>query len=107
MEVYFGNLTTERGQADKLAGEIESLVQEAEKLVNTSGSDMPAKERERLTELLAQLKSSAARFKLQAMKGFEATDRVIRTHPYQSAGIALIAGLVIGVLAGRLGGDET
>jgi ElaB/YqjD/DUF883 family membrane-anchored ribosome-binding protein len=107
MEVYFGNLTTERGHMDKLAGEIESLVHEAEELVNASGSKLPEQERQRLAELLAQLKTSTEKLKLQAMKGFKATDRAIRTYPYQSAGVALVVGLVIGMLAGRPSHDES
>jgi len=79
MEVYFGNLTAERGQADKLAGEIESLVQNAEELVQSTGSQLPEHERQRLGELLARLKSSAAELKLQAVNGLKATDRVIRS----------------------------
>jgi ElaB/YqjD/DUF883 family membrane-anchored ribosome-binding protein len=104
MEVYFGNLTTERGHVEKMAQEVESLVQEAEELVQSS-QQLPAKERHRLEEALARLKASAAQFRLQAMKGFKATDRVIREHPYQSAGIALCIGMLIGVLAGRRGAD--
>jgi len=107
MEVYFGNLTDERGHLDKLTEEIESLVQDAEELVQTSKSEMPENERQRLAQLLTQLKSSAGRFKRQAMAGFQATDRAIRAHPYQSAGVALMAGLLIGLLAVRPGDDES
>jgi ElaB/YqjD/DUF883 family membrane-anchored ribosome-binding protein len=101
MEVYFGNLTDEQGHLDKLTGEIKSLVQDAEELVQTSGSEIPEQERQRVAELLARLKASAGKFTLQAKRGCQATDRMIRSHPYQSAGIALVAGLVIGVLAAR------
>jgi ElaB/YqjD/DUF883 family membrane-anchored ribosome-binding protein len=106
MEVYFGNLTAERGHADKLAGEIESLLQNAEELVQSTGSQLPAEERQRLGELLARLKSSAAEFRIQAVNGLKATDRVIRKHPYQSAGIALGVGLLVGVLVGRSRRDD-
>jgi ElaB/YqjD/DUF883 family membrane-anchored ribosome-binding protein len=101
MEVYFGNLSTDRAHLDKLASKMEALVENAEELVQSSAAGLPEPERQRLTELLAQLRSSAGQMKLQAVKGFQATDRIIRRHPYQSAGIALVAGLLIGVLAAR------
>jgi ElaB/YqjD/DUF883 family membrane-anchored ribosome-binding protein len=107
MEVYFGKLTAEREQVDKLAKQMESLVQDAEALVQATGSQLPETERQRLAEILAQLKTSAGHFKLQAVNGLKATDRVIRQHPYQSAGIALVVGLLIGVLAARPGRDDS
>jgi ElaB/YqjD/DUF883 family membrane-anchored ribosome-binding protein len=106
MEVYFGNLTTERAHLDKLAEEMESLVHDAEELVQNSGPKLPEPERQKLAALLAQLKTSASRLKLQAMDGVKATDRVIRDYPYQSAGIALLVGLVIGALIGRPGRSD-
>jgi len=106
MEVYFGNLTTDRSDLDKLAEEMETLVQNAEELVLTSGAKLAAPERKRLAELLAQLKSSAARYKLQAVDGFKVTDKVVREYPYQSAGVALVVGLLVGVLVGRAGRDD-
>jgi ElaB/YqjD/DUF883 family membrane-anchored ribosome-binding protein len=107
MEVYFDNLTTERGHLEKLAEGMESLLQDAEQLVQATGSQLPEEERQRLAELLAQLKTSASNFKVQAVEGIKATDRVIRKHPYQAAGIALVVGLLVGVLAARPGrGDE-
>ena len=106
MEVYFGNLTTERGHADKMAKDVETLVQNAEELVQTATEKLSAHDRHRLEETLARLKESAAQFKQQAMKGFRATDRVIREYPYQSTGLALCLGVLVGVLAGRPGSDE-
>jgi len=101
MEVYFGNLTKERGHVDEMAEKVESLVKDAEELVQSANGELPPKERRQLEEMLGRLKASAAQFRLQAMKGIRATDQVIRKHPYESAGVALAAGLVIGLLAGR------
>jgi len=106
MEVYFGNLTSERGHLDKLAAEMESLVEDAEELVNTTGGHLPEPERQRLAELLGQLKSSASHLKVQALEGCRITDKAIREHPYRSAGVALMVGLLVGVLAGRPSRDD-
>ncbi|HEU5069113.1 MAG TPA: hypothetical protein VFV96_01740 [Verrucomicrobiae bacterium] len=103
MEVYFDNMTAENARLDKLAQEMETLAQSAEELVQNGGAALPEKERQRLAATLAQLKSAASRVKEQAMNGVRATDRVIRAHPYESAGIALALGLLIGALVGRSG----
>lgn len=106
MEVYFDNMNSENARLDKLAEEMETLAENAAELVQAGGAALPEKEREKLAAILAQLKTSASRVKRQAMNGIKATDRVIRAHPYQSAGIALAVGLLVGALIGRSRGDE-
>jgi ElaB/YqjD/DUF883 family membrane-anchored ribosome-binding protein len=101
MEVYFDNLTAKNARLDKLADEVESLVENAEQLVQTGGAALPANERQRLAEVLARLKSTAGQIKVQATKGLKAADRIVREHPYESAGVALALGLLVGVLIGR------
>lgn len=101
MEVYFDNLTAKNARLDELADEMQSLAQNAEELVRGGGAKLPEADRQRLAELLARLRSSASLVKQQAMRGLRATDQAIRTHPYESLGIALAAGLLVGALIGR------
>lgn len=100
MEVYFDSLTSPNVRLDRLAEEIEALAQDAEAVLRHSG-DLPPAERERLAERLARLRTTAGAIKQQALRGLRATDRVIRAHPYEAMGVALLAGLVAGLLLGR------
>lgn len=107
MEVYFDNLTSERTHLDKLVQDMESLVRDAEELVQTGTATLPENERQKLAEILARLRSTAGQIKQQAVKGMKAADRVVRKHPYQAAGVALGVGLLFGALLGRSRDKET
>ncbi|MBC8096497.1 MAG: hypothetical protein H7Y43_11860 [Akkermansiaceae bacterium] len=55
------------------------------------------------------LKASATEIKGKAIAGAKSTDRLVRTHPYQTVGIMLGLGLIVGLLASRAcgsGSDE-
>jgi len=101
MEVYFDNLTSEKAHLDKLAQDMESLVQDAEEFVQTGATTLPENERRKLAEILARLRSTAGQIKQQAVNGMKAADRIVREHPYQTAGVALGMGLLVGALLGR------
>lgn len=101
MEVYFDNLTAKNARLDRLGEEMETLAQSAEELVQAGGAALPTEERQKLISLLARLKSAASQVKQQAMDGIKFTDRTIREHPYQSMGVALALGLLVGALIGR------
>ena len=100
-------MTAENARLDRLAEEVEMLAQNVQELVQTGSTALPARERERLAAVLAQLKTAVGRVKQEALNGIKVTDRVIRKHPYQSAGIALALGLLVGALIGRSRGDES
>ncbi len=45
------------------------------------------------------LKASATEIKGRAIAGAKSTDRLVRSHPYQTLGIVLGLGLIVGLLA--------
>ncbi len=57
--------------------------------------------RTRLAGALENAKRTCDAIQKRAVAGARATDQAIRTHPYQSIGIALGAGTVIGYLLAR------
>jgi len=57
--------------------------------------------RERLAQALEKAKKVCDTVQAQAVAGAKATDQVIRTHPYQTMGVALGVGAVIGYLLAR------
>ncbi len=97
------NVDTTEGAVtkEKLAQDLKALVRDAEELVKASADTLAEKSREELKAALERLKASSRRVEAKAVEGAEATEELIREHPYQSIGIAFGVGLLIGVLVNR------
>ena len=84
--------------------EINHLAEEARALlaatVDVAGEKV-GEARKRLTAALDSGKAMAARVRDQAVAGVQATDQVVRTHPYQAIAIGVGVGALIGYLAAR------
>jgi ElaB/YqjD/DUF883 family membrane-anchored ribosome-binding protein len=95
-------------ETEKLVTDLKTVARDAEDLVKVTAGEVGEKAREARTRLMAameKVKDSAKVVQEKTMAGAKATDQAIRTHPYQSIGIAFAAGLLIGVLAGRRNRD--
>lgn len=57
--------------------------------------------RERLAVGLEAAKATCRKLEEKARAGAQATDKMIREHPYQSIGIAFGIGMLIGILLNR------
>ena len=68
---------------------------------NLEGAISKSYSRIPLRECVEGTKATCRRLGNKVADGAKATDKVIRQHPYQSVGIAIGLGLVIGLLAGR------
>jgi len=80
------------------------VVRDSEKLLKDSAGavgDKAHEFRERLEQTLESAKGACRRLEDKAIEGAKATDKVIRTHPYESIGVAFGIGLLIGVLVTR------
>lgn len=89
---------------DKVVGDFKTLIHDAEELfkVTKDGLGDRAKEaRERLGVALGHAKDSFHELEDKASEKARATDKIIRSHPYESIGIAFGVGLLIGVLVNR------
>ena len=60
-----------------------------------------AEMRDRLSDALKSAKAKYHQLEEKAAAGAKATDRTIRAHPYESIGIALGAGVLLGWLMAR------
>lgn len=90
--------------AEQMVDDLRSVTRDAEELVNATaseGSDRARNARARLTQAIEAAKETCARWEQKALESAKATDKVIRDHPYQSIGIALGLGILIGVLVSR------
>lgn len=94
--------TSEANQ--RLAGDLKVVVRDAEDLLKaTAGQagEKVAEVRTRLAEALESAKETCHQLQDKTIEAAKATDKVIRSHPYESMGAAFGIGLLIGVLVAR------
>ena len=81
-----------------------SLAEDAHALM-TATADVAGEKvgeaRKRLAAALESAREIAGRIRDKAVEGAKATDEAVREHPYQSIGIALGVGALIGFLVSR------
>ena len=90
--------------SEKLAGDLKRIVRDSEELLQDSKVVVGEKAhemRERLARALESVKATGRNLEEKTKECARATDKVIRKHPYESAGVAFGIGLLIGVLVAR------
>ncbi len=90
--------------AESLNTDLTELMREAEEVLKKRGDRFGDKANAMGLRLKAALESARAtcqRLEGKTKAAAKATDRVIREHPYESIGIAMALGLLIGVLVAR------
>ena len=93
-----------RTENDKLVKDLRTAANDAEELIKATAGELNEKSREarlRLKTALESARESCDALQEKAVEGVKATDRTIRTHPYESLGIALGVGLILGFLLAR------
>jgi ElaB/YqjD/DUF883 family membrane-anchored ribosome-binding protein len=89
---------------EKLAQDLRVLIRDAEALLKDGATEAGGKLddlKHRLKNSVDQMKDTYQQFEDKAVAGAQATDKVIREHPYESLGVAFGVGLLIGVLVTR------
>ena len=89
---------------DRLVSDLKSVTRDAEELLKTVSGERGngSKEmRQRLSSAIDSAKATYHRLEGKAVEGAKATDKAIRSHPYESLGIAFGMGLLVGVLMRR------
>lgn len=93
-----------RNQHSESHPDITSLADDARALLEATAEvaeDKVIAARERLSAALEQGRVAWGTVQERAVAGAKATDQVIRTHPYESIGIAFGVGALIGFLLTR------
>lgn len=88
----------------KLLRELRAVVEDGENLLRSrsfGSGEAGQMAREKLSHAIETAKETSRRLERKAVAGAKQADRLIREYPYQSLGIALGAGLLIGVLLNR------
>ncbi|HTS17382.1 MAG TPA: DUF883 family protein [Verrucomicrobiae bacterium] len=105
METAFPRMTdVPEATREKLAQDLRVLIRDAEELLKAGVLEAGGKADElksRLQASIGRAKESCQRIQDAAVNGAKATDKMIREHPYESIGVALGVGLLIGVLVTR------
>jgi ElaB/YqjD/DUF883 family membrane-anchored ribosome-binding protein len=89
---------------ERLITDLKAVVRDAEDLLKASAGDVSEKAREvraRLGVALERARETCAELEGKAIAGAKAADKVVRSHPYESMGVAFGVGLLIGVLVTR------
>jgi ElaB/YqjD/DUF883 family membrane-anchored ribosome-binding protein len=89
---------------DRLVTHLKRIAQDSEDLLHVTKDalgDKAQEVRERLTDALDTAKRSCRRLEEKTLDSAKAADKTIRNHPYQSIGVALGVGLLIGVFVSR------
>lgn len=88
----------------ELVTDLKSVVRDSELLLQAvagvAGEQAEAL-RERLLEKIHQAREACGQLERKTKEGLRTADQVVRDHPYQSIGVALAAGVVVGVLIAR------
>jgi len=95
---------TNEANVQKLMRDLKVLSRDAEAILHaTAGQagDKLGDLRDRLSGALESAKDTCRRIEEKAIAGARAADHTIREHPYESIGIAVGVGFLIGVLVAR------
>ena len=93
-----------RFNTEVLVEDLKNVVRDSEQLlaaVSDATGEKAEALRERLSESLATAKETCCKLEQKTKEGVRAADEMVREHPYQSIGVALAAGVVIGALLAR------
>jgi len=90
---------------DKLAADLKLVISDAEALLRAAVGETTAAGRARIQEGLdaakVRLGPLAEEAAVQARDTMRATDGYVREHPWNAVGIAVLAGIALGLLIGR------
>lgn len=110
METHYPEIEREQAAVvrERVLDDLRALTNDAETLLKVTASDLSDKARDARTRLSATLeraKNTCVGVQEQtitaAKKAARKADTVVRTHPYESIGVGLGLGLLIGVLVAR------
>ena len=110
METHFENMEHAHSTLarQRVMADLKSLVRDSEDLLKATAGDVSEKAKEaraRISSALERAKETCEQLQEQTAASARAAakraDEVIRTHPYESIGVAFGVGLLIGVLVTR------
>jgi len=95
---------TARFNTEALVTDLKNVVRDSEELlaaVSDATGEKAEALREKLGEKLEAARVACRKLEDKTKEGIDSADRLIRDHPYQSIGVALAVGVVIGAVVAR------
>ena len=86
---------------EKLAADLRLVISDAEALLRATVGDTTAAGRAKLHEGLEAAKLKLGPLAEEAAEHARAADGYVRAHPWNAVGIAMLAGIALGLLIGR------
>src|SRR5262245_42098314 len=89
---------------ERLVADMKLVMRDAEDLLKATAEEVGVKTKEarlQLSETLRAAQEKCGELEARAIESAKTADKTIREHPYQSMGIALGVGLVLGILLQR------
>ena len=101
MEVYFKELISKEASLEKLVDDLERVVQGTDDFAKSIGVNLAEPHTEMARRLL-HLRERCQRINQEIVSQAQATDRMVRTHPYPFIAVAAVLGMLAGAkLCGR------
>lgn len=110
MDSHFPSTSASASEAarERLLADLRALVADGEALVRATADSAGEKAKEARNRLNAAIEKARSTYEELQSQGFQSVkaavhraDNVVRTHPYESAGVAFGFGLLIGALLSR------
>lgn len=93
-----------RRAKNRLVHDLQSLVHDAERLIEATRDDLGDQARaarRQLSNAIDRVRETTGEWRDRGLDAAKSADRVVRNNPYRSLGIALGAGVAIGLLLRR------
>jgi len=90
---------------DRLMEDLELVIRDAEDLLRNAGSQAGESyqiARARLESTLSTARENLATLEQGAREAFDTADRYVQANPWQAVGIGAAAGVLVGMLVGRI-----
>ena len=108
MEIHFPHLDQSQLARERVMADLSALAEDAEALLRATADDASEKTKEARTRVAAALKRAKATYKVLQAQGIESSraafkkaDETVRAYPYESIGVALGLGLLLGMFLRR------
>lgn len=89
---------------ERLVSNLKRVVRDSEELLESTSDaigDKAREARERLGETLKSANRACRALEDQSIQAAKTADKLVRDHPYQSAGLALALGVIVGAVLFR------
>jgi ElaB/YqjD/DUF883 family membrane-anchored ribosome-binding protein len=88
-------------EAERLLNDLRTVVRDTESLLKTGGHELNEKARASLKETLETARVSCDRAEKALRETATRADLLVKEHPYESLGLALAVGVLLGIILGR------